>query len=189
SLKSFLFKNVNAAFPDSSSINAARLYKERNGSIAGGILRRFNIIMDYPSRKLTLKKNGNYNLPFGYNKSGIVLEQRGFRVVKEVMNPDVKDIYGRSNESSKVITTSIIYGYNLKPAFEVVVVRPNSVAAEAGINVGDVVLSINRKPTQNLSLQEVNKMFYLKAGSVINMRVKRDEKELNFEFKLVDEFK
>lgn len=188
-LSSFSFNKVNAAFPDSSSIELARQVKERNGSISGGILRRFNIIFDYPASKLTLKKNGNFNLPFSYNKSGIVLEQRGFRVVKEVIRPVVKDIYGQSNEGSVVITTSVTYGYNLKPSFEIVQVRPNSVAEKAGIKIGDVVLSINGRETQNLSLQTVNKMFLLKVGSTIKMRVERDKKQLSFEFTLEDVFK
>lgn len=187
-INSFSFKNVNAAFPDSLSINVARSYKERSGSIAGGLLRRFNIIVDYPAGKLTLKKNANYRLPFSYNKSGIIVEQRGFRVVRELIDADIKDIYGRNNESSVTVTPSLTYGYNFKPSFEIVVVRSNSEAENAGIEVGDVILSINGKSTQNLSLQQVNKMFHLIAGSTIKMNIKRNNKELKFQFKLVDVF-
>ncbi len=188
-LKSFMFQDVNAAFPDSSSISIAKTFKERNGSISGGLLRRFNLIVDYPSAKLTLKKNNNYNLPFEYNKSGIVLEQRGLRVVKELISPKFTDMYGRDNESGVLITTSVTYGYNLKPSFEVVVVRPNSAAEIAGIKVGDVVISINGKATQNLSLQVVNKMFYLKTGNTIRMIVQRNNKNLAIQFKLENVFK
>lgn len=187
-LKSFSFKEVNAAFPDSSTIAIAKTFKERNGSISGGLLRRFNVVMDYPSAKITLKKNSNYSLPFEYNKSGIVLEQRGLRVVRELISPKVKDLYGRENESGILITTSVTYGYNLIPAYEVVEVRSNSVAEIAGIKTGDVVTSINGRPTQNLSLQEVNKMFYLKTGSNVRMTVERNNKQLTFQFKLVDVF-
>lgn len=187
-LKSFKFKNVNSAFPDSATVQIAQTFKDRNGSISGGLLRRFNLIMDYPSAKLTLKKNHNFKLPFEYNKSGIVLEQRGLRVVKEVTSPKITDMYGRENESGITITTSVTYGYSLKPAYEVVVVRPNSVAEKAGVKIGDVIISINGKETQNLTLQAVNKMFYLDVGSNIRMTVLRDENKMSFQFKLVDVF-
>ncbi len=188
-LKSFSFYDVNTAFPDSSSISIAKTFKERNGSISGGLLRRFNIIIDYPHAKLTLKKNHNFSLPFEYNKSGIVLEQRGLRIVKELLSPKVTDLYGRDNDTGVLITTSVTYGYDLKPAYEVVVVRPNSAAEVAGIEIGDVVISINGKLTQNLSLQEVNKMFYLKTGSNIKITVDRNNKRLTYQFKLIDVFK
>ncbi|HEX9827577.1 MAG TPA: retropepsin-like aspartic protease, partial [Flavobacteriaceae bacterium] len=70
-LKSFVLKNVNVAFPDSISISYARKHEERNGSISGELLKRFNIIMDYKNAKVTLKKNNKFKSPFRYNKSGI----------------------------------------------------------------------------------------------------------------------
>ncbi|MCF6172544.1 MAG: hypothetical protein L3J44_01980, partial [Campylobacteraceae bacterium] len=84
SLGEFKLKKVNAAFPDSTSIAFARKFKERNGSIGGGILKRFNIIFDYPNRRITLKKNHHFSNPFYYNMSGIVLEHSGVRVVKKI---------------------------------------------------------------------------------------------------------
>ena len=188
-INQFEFSMVNTAFPDSSAVFLARSFKERSGSISGGLLRRFNLIFDYNKSQLTLKKNANYNLPFEYNKSGIVIEQRGMRLVREIVKAHVTDIYGRKNESGTTISSSTTYGYNLKPAFQIVEIRNNSVAEEAGLEIGDVVMSINGKPTQYLSLQEVNKLFYLKTGSTIKMVVDRNGKEMSFEFKLKDLFK
>lgn len=188
-IKQFEFSMVNTAFPDSSAIFLARSFKERSGSISGGLLRRFHLIFDYSRNQLTLKKNSNYNLPFEYNKSGIVIEQRGMRLVREIVKAHVTDIYGRKNESSTTIASATTYDYNLKPAFQIVEIRTNSVAEEAGLEIGDVVMSINGKPTQYLSLQKVNKLFYLKAGSTVKMVVDRNGKEMTFEFKLKDLFK
>ena len=82
-LSDFDLMDVNVAFPDSVSINIARNYKERNGSIAGEILKRFNWFIDYKNESIRLRKNGNFKLPFYYNNSGIALEQRGVRIVRE----------------------------------------------------------------------------------------------------------
>lgn len=41
-LSDFILNDVNVAFPDSSTINRAKLYKDRSGSLGGGILKRFN---------------------------------------------------------------------------------------------------------------------------------------------------
>ena len=34
-----------------------RIYKDRNGSLGGDILKRFNLFFDYANKKLYLKKN------------------------------------------------------------------------------------------------------------------------------------
>lgn len=187
-LKDFKLEMVNTAFPDSIAVSLARSFKGRNGSISGGILRRFDLIFDYQDKKLTMKKNSNFDLPFEYNKSGIVLEQRGERVVRELVKSTMKDIYGRTNESSTTVSVATTYEIKLIPAYEVVVVRPNSAAYQAGIRVGDVVISINGKRTQYLNLEQVNKLFHLKAGSNIKMILYRNDKELTVQFKLEDLF-
>src|SRR5690606_19906061 len=105
SISDFNLKDVNVAFPDSSAINLARKFKERNGSVAGEILKRFNMIIDYNDSKITLKKNKNFKLPFQYNMSGVVIEQDGMRVVMEKKDGISvgKDSYGNTNEGSKTI--------------------------------------------------------------------------------------
>lgn len=72
-LGEFVLNDVNVAFPASISIDRAKLYKERSGSVGGSILKRFNIHFDYTNRKIYFKKNSYYNDPFTYNNSGIVL--------------------------------------------------------------------------------------------------------------------
>jgi len=82
-LSDFILSNVNVAFPDSISIDRAKLYKERSGSVGGSILKRFNIHFDYTNRKIYFKKNSYYNDPFTYNNSGIVLEHNGSMFIRE----------------------------------------------------------------------------------------------------------
>ena len=76
-LSDFKLSDVNVAFPDTTSINPARVYKERNGSLGGEILRRFNLFFDYSNEKIYLKKNSYYKELFTYNNSGIILEHNG----------------------------------------------------------------------------------------------------------------
>ena len=84
SVASFTLDKVNVAFPDSIYLSIARNFKQRNGSISGYILKRFNIFFDYNGEQIWIKKNSNFKAPFYYNNSGITLEQRGYRVVKEL---------------------------------------------------------------------------------------------------------
>ena len=69
SIGTFLLESVNTAFPDSTSISVAKKFKERNGSLGGEILKRFNVIFDYPNKKISLRKNSNFKAPFYYNKN------------------------------------------------------------------------------------------------------------------------
>jgi hypothetical protein len=190
-LKEFNLKEVNAAFPDSVSIAYAKRIKDRNGSVSGEILKRFNIIFDYQKAKVTVRKNANFKRPFYYNKSGITLEHSGVRVVKQrdasgLLFP-VKDSYGNRNATShSTIVLSGSYKYSLAPAFTVVELRDNSPAKLAGIEIGDIILSVNGKDAQNYSLQEVIQLFYGETGKRINLMVDRNGIRLRFQFRLKD---
>ncbi|WP_296346120.1 aspartyl protease family protein [Winogradskyella sp.] len=190
SVGSYKLSNVNVAFPDSSSLTIARRFKERNGSVSGNILKRFNLFFDYKNGKLLLKKNGKFNSPFYYNNSGITAEQRGLRVVKELQKSRANDGYGRDVEGANIgINLATRYSFILKPSFEVVELRENSNAKKSGVEIGDIITSINGSQTSSMTLQEVNKYFYNKKGTTLRIRVERDGKELDFKFELDDVFK
>ena len=190
SLASYKLEKVNVAFPDSIYLSIARNFKERNGSVSGNILKRFNIFFDYEGEQIWIKKNSNFNKPFYYNNSGITLEQRGYRVIKELKRKVVTDGYGRKVEGGNVnISLSDTYRFVLKPSFQIVELRESSNAKAAGVMIGDIITSINNKPTSELTLQEVNEFFYNKKGTVLRIRVDRDKKILSFRFKLDDVFK
>ena len=189
-LNSFIIDNVNVAFPDSLSLSTARNYRDRNGSISGYLLKRFNIYMDYTGKKMQLKKNANFKEPFYYNNSGITLEQRGTRIVKEQERKNSFDIYrSQSNDGAQGIDLALSYRYTLKPAFQVVELRESSNAKAAGVKLGDIIISINNKKTSQMSLQEVNEIFHDKEGKTIRIRVERDEEEIYIQFKLDNVFK
>lgn len=188
-LKKFELNNVNSAFPDSIAISHARKFTKRNGSICGNLLKRFNLIVDYANAKLTLKKNKNYNMPFYYNRSGIIIEQRGFIVVKEkVASKDTK--HGSSESSSNIKINAVdYYRFTMKLAYTIVDIRKDSPAERIGLLKGDVVVSINGKETHKLNLQNVIGHFKSKAGKLINLKINRNGSILPYQFRLEEVFK
>ena len=82
-LGNYKMANVNVAFPDSVSLDVSKIYKERNGSLGGEVLKRFNLFLDYPNQKLHLRKNHLFKNPFTYNNSGIIVEYNGVTFVRE----------------------------------------------------------------------------------------------------------
>lgn len=183
SLKSFKFDEVNVAFPDSASISVARSYKERNGSISGELLKRFNIIFDYGNEKITLKRNGNFKKPFHYNKSGIVLEQRGVRLVKQYVSTGN---YRSNSETDTAIKIVLEPSYKLevKPAFSIVELRKDSPAERAGLMIEDVILSVNNKDSSQLEMHEINELFSGEDGKLIRIKVDRNGMLLTYMFRL-----
>ena len=186
-LKSFELKNVNVAFPDSTSISYAKKHEERNGSISGEILKRFNIIVDYKMARITLKKNNKFRAPFRYNKSGITVEQDGVRVVKEKQNIVP---YGR-NESNDINTIYVDYKfrYALKPAFKIAELRTDSPAERAGLMIGDIILSINGKDTKTMKLQDLVEIFSDEDNKMIRLDLERDFTSFHVNFRLEDPLK
>jgi len=67
----FTFENPIVAFPDSSSASYSFGLSGRNGSLGSEILRRFDIVIDYPHNQITLTPNKYYRQPFRINRSGI----------------------------------------------------------------------------------------------------------------------
>jgi len=67
----FELSDVIVSLPDSSSIENAIGLDQRNGSIGAEILRRFNLIIDYPNELITFSRNSDFPDPFTYNMTGI----------------------------------------------------------------------------------------------------------------------
>jgi len=70
---SFKMDEAKVAFPHQESFGAIKDWGDRNGSVGGEVLKRFNIIFDYPNGKISLTKNVNFSTPFQYNLAGIDL--------------------------------------------------------------------------------------------------------------------
>ncbi|GAA4812360.1 aspartyl protease family protein [Litoribaculum gwangyangense] len=189
SLNSFELKSAHVAYPDSSSISFARNHKDRNGSIAGNILKRFNIVIDYHKALITIKKNAYFKENFTYNRTGIELAHEGVRLVKEAdddviyINSVIKLPKNSVNESNTIIVNPK-YKLSLKPAYTIVELRKDSPAERAGLLIGDIILNINGKPSYNYTLQDITEMFYGSIGKKMRLKVNRNGLELTFSFDL-----
>lgn len=185
----YTFKSPIVAFPDSSSIKSVRMVKDRAGSVGGEILKRFSAIFDYKNECLYLKKNSDFSEPFSYNKSGIEIKHNGIQWVKETVKLETVPISGAIsfNSEGKNITNDFKYKFELKPIYEIANIRKNSPAAKSGLQVGDIVISINKVPVYHYSLQKLNELFKLEEGKTFNLQIERNGSDMKFSFQLIDD--
>ncbi len=188
-LGNFLLENVNAAFPDSTSISFAKKNEKRNGSLSGGILKRFNMVIDYSNSKIRLRKNRNFKSEFRYDRSGIVLEQKGLRLVREQYKNTAYDSYGRKNEDNLTVSMLNRYRFKLEPAYQIVEIRKGSPAESVGLQKNDIIIAINRKPAHKMTLQTAMGMFQNDIGKTVRLTIERNQKIMKFQFKLENPFK
>lgn len=184
-LKSFEIKRPTVSFLDSVSTKNARSFKQRNGSIGAGILKKFIVWFDYPNKKLTLKKNGSFTRGFNYNMSGLDIVYNGKQLVKEKQFQNISDRNSSSIQGSNSINFITSFSYRFKPSFIIKGVLPDSPADKAGLRKGDIVLRINNTATHNLKLGEINRTFQERDGKLIRMIIERNGEKMRFKFRLV----
>ncbi len=118
------------------------------GLIGAEVLRRFQIVVDYSHKRMTLRKNGHSLEPFDYDASGLTLHAQG---------PDLS-------------------------TFEVRRVLPGSPGAEAGLQAGDVLLALDRRPVKEVTLHGIRRLFradgkeyalsVFRQGRILQLRLK-----------------
>lgn len=187
-LADFNFTNVNTAYPDIEFIDILGDQGNRNGSIGGELLKRFNWTISYKDAYIQLKRNKYFNDPFYYNMSGLTLQQGGFTLVKEQKNMQADTYKLNQNENFSVFNLNLApkMEIRLETVFEVVELREGSPAEIAGIEVGDEILEINNTPAYKYKLHELNQMFYTREGRTIKMKISRDGFEQIVKFDLKD---
>lgn len=182
----FELKDAKAAFPYRESFTYLKNFGDRNGSVGGEILKRFNIVFNYPKGEVTFKKNGNYKAPFQYNLAGIELQHNGLRYIAESIagsNGIVKNDKDNSFGNVQILLENKTR-LSLVPEIVVSGIRAGSPAAEAGLQEGDVILAVNGKRIHKYKLQEVLKMINEKEGKRIRVLIERYNKDLLFSFVL-----
>ncbi|MDI1255191.1 MAG: PDZ domain-containing protein [Flavobacterium sp.] len=184
SIESFEFNDPLVAFPDTLSIKNVKMVDKRLGSIGGEIFRRFSVIFDYLDNTIYLQKNENYDAPFHYNMSGIVLHHTG---VKWVQGNKIKDNPGSNTvkiDFGDETPIELKYKFELMPVYEIVSIRKDSPADRIGLKKGDVLLAINGIESYKYSLQDINEILKSQEGRNIIIEVERKNVPMKYKFKL-----
>lgn len=180
----FELKKPTVAYPDTESISFARQFVERNGSIGGAVLKRFNVIFDYKNKKVTFKRGSTFKDPFRYNMSGIELIHNGKILVQELNSPSIGLTNGVNTDKHKTVILDYNYKYTFKPSYKIHKLRVGSPAYNAGLLVGDIVIKINGKYTYDLELEEIIGNFFQKENTKISLVVERNGKDYEYHFQL-----
>src|SRR5690606_9871528 len=181
----FVLKEAKVAFPDWESFAGLVRLGDRNGSVGGEVLKRFNMVFDYSRGQLTLRKNSSFKDPFEYNMAGVQLQHDGLRYIAEsIAGPDgvVRD--GESSFGNVQILLENKTRLSLVPEIIVSSIRAGSPAAQAGLKEGDVILAVNGRGVHRYKLQEVLKMINEKEGKRVRLLIERYNKDLLFSFVL-----
>jgi len=184
SLGKFAIKNPTVSFLDTLATFNARQFKDRNGSIGGGILKRFTVWIDYPNKQLKLKKNANFKDQFNYNMSGLNVIYNGMILVKEKKTISELNDNGFGDNNTKVINFVTSYQYKFKPSYKIDHVTKGSPAAKAGILAGDILIKLNRKKAYQYQLKDINGIFQERDQKKIRITIERKGVIKNFEFRL-----
>ncbi len=182
----FELNDVKAAFPDMESYAAIANLGNRNGSVGGEVLKRFDIVFDYGNNEIIMRKNGHFGSPFHYNMSGIDVQHNGVRYIAQKI---------KEARPATVGTTAYDFGnvqliredvtrLSLVPEIIVSGIRAGSPADEAGLREGDIILAINGKKIHRYKLQEVVKLLNEKEGKRIQVLIERYNRDLLFSFVL-----
>lgn len=172
-LNKFTFLNPLIAFPDSTATKDLELIPNRVGSIGNEIMKRFTSIYDYKNNTLYLKKNGNFEMPFNFNMSGVELQHDGLQWVQEVKDNSILKNTVSFEKGSENLTRELKYTFTLKSNYSIMSVRKDSPADLAGLKEGDVILKINGYNAFTFTLEEINDILKSKEGRTIVFEINR----------------
>jgi hypothetical protein len=164
-----------ASFPSESSLKSVSMVEGRNGSLGSEIMRRFDIVFDYPNSKMYLKKNKNFEEPFNYNMSGLEIQHTGKEIIKEEVLK--ANFIERDNKGNAEINFDkpheIKYQFSLKPMYEISNVRVDSPAHQAGIVKGDMLKKLNGEFAYKYKLNDIIEMLQSEEGKWISIEYER----------------
>ncbi len=184
SIEDFSFANPIVSFPDAVSIKSVNRVADRVGSIGGEILKRFNILFDYPEQSLYIRKSSHFADDFNYNMSGIELQNEGLQWVQETMRLQTVNLDNTFDGNGDRTQGDFKYKFTLKPVFSIAGIRKNSPAEACGLQVGDLILKINGVEAYRFTLQSINDLLKSEEGKFLYFEVDRNGNKLNYKFQL-----
>lgn len=187
-LGDYVLKDAKAAFPYMESFQSLQL-GDRNGSLGGEVLKRFNMVFNYPKGEVTLSRNAHFDAPFHFNMAGIEIEHAGVRYIAERISDSRGVVMKDSDPFGNVhIMLDGQTRVSLVPEIVVSAIRAGSPADEVGLREGDVILAVNGKRIHEYKLQEIVKMINEREGKRVKLLIERYNRNLLFSFVLKDLF-
>ena len=188
-LGDYVLSDAKAAFPDMFSFSSIKDLGDRNGTVGGEILRRFNIVFNYRDGVIHLKKNDAFNDPFRFNMSGLELQHNGLRYIAQSITDSRGVVHSDERNFGDVqILMENRTRLSLVPEIVVSGIRAGSPADEAGLREGDIILAVNGKRVHKYKLQEILNMINEKEGKKVRLLIERYNSDLLFSFTLKDVF-
>lgn len=185
----FVLQDAKAAFPYMESFQALQDLGDRDGSLGGEVLKRFNMVVNYTAGELTLSRNMHFKDPFHFNMAGIEIEHAGVRYLAERIS-DARGVVRRDEDTfgSVQIMVGSQTRVSLVPEIVVSAIRAGSPAEEVGLREGDIILAVNGKKVHQFKLQEILKMINDPKGKQVRLLIERYNRNLLFSFALQDLF-
>lgn len=186
----YVLRDAKAAFPDMESFQGIANLRDRNGSLGGDVLKRFNMVLNYPAGTITLSKNSKFSQPFHFNLAGLELQHAGMRYISQRI-ADSRGMVGSESDTFGNVQIRLHNTTQLTLVPEIVVsaIRAGSPADEVGLREGDVILAVNGKPVHRYKLQQVVQMINERKGKKVRLTIERYNSDLVFSFILKELFK
>lgn len=183
----FAFEKPLTAMPDEYSIQSLKLVPDRKGSVGSDILRRFQVVFNYPEKKIYLKKNKHFDDPFLFNKSGLDIRHDGMTWENDIVKVETK----KNNRDSEGINVyqaqeGFQYHFVLKPQYSISGCRKDAACYIAGIRKDDKIISINKKKAGDFTLQKINDLMKGEDGTIIHFEIERAGEKMKFQLILKD---
>lgn len=106
-----------------------------------------------------LKKTKNFKQVFRYNRAGIELSYEGKTLVKIEQNKRAEIMGMKNADENQNVVFEINYWYVFKPVYGIYRVQKNSPSEKVGLQVNDILVSINEKPAYEYKLKDITALF------------------------------
>ncbi len=185
-LGKFSVSQPTVSFLDTTATFHARIFKARNGSLGGAVLKRFDVWIDYRHKKMMLKKSSSLKKPFYYNMSGLTFVYNGKKLVRDAKVVQATGSFGvrEQHGADQLMSFVTNYSYRFEQAYKIGAVVSESPAGLSGILEGDELLRINGVQVEKYTLEALNALMQAGPNKRIKLLIRRKGKRMRFQFRL-----